>query len=158
MTLEKLMRWVTPLNLVLTLFALAALPWAYEWRRVPFDAYRRWRYPDQGPADPRGRIILEELEKGQQARLARLHAKVAAEIQRARAEGHAVSDLETRAGIALQLNRPDGRAQAERILNEVRRDIPPTGAAPAAAPAPPSIARPAPVPSGRRKARASGPR
>ncbi|MBI5622651.1 MAG: hypothetical protein HY924_02605 [Elusimicrobia bacterium] len=88
----------------------------------------RWlhdrRYPPQKASNPLGDQILRELSEKDRLRVEALHRGLLDELAAAKAQGFDVADLETRAQTAASFNVTRTRAEAERLLNEVRRDIP----------------------------------
>lgn len=122
--MDLLLRIATLRNLALLMAALGCAALAHRYRRDLAGKYVAWRYPPQQGANPRGNMILMELEQKEKARVDALYRKVAAALETAKSDGFVVAPLEAKARLGASLNVPSTRASAEIILNEVMRDMP----------------------------------
>ncbi|MBI4678251.1 MAG: hypothetical protein HY748_11780 [Elusimicrobia bacterium] len=122
--MDLLLRLTSAKTLLVLLVAFGGLVLAVRYRAYPIAKFNEWRYPAQKGSSPLGAEILRDLDNKEHNRIESLYRSVLADLAKAKSEGFEVADLETRADTARSFNAAPTRADADRLLNEVRRDIP----------------------------------
>lgn len=122
--MERLLRWVTPRNLLLALAAGLLIRFFPELSAPLRLRYNAWRYPPQAQEKGADAGILGDLERRDALRYAARHRRLKAKLAAARAQGFDTRAVEAKADALLVLNTAEHRRVGLKKLAELEMFVP----------------------------------